>query len=74
MAMGLMLAALLAGCPHKPDRASQEHASRERAVAQTADVEHVHKPPPPKSRPLPPQRVVEPVTDDAPPSPPQSAH
>ena len=63
----LMLVALLTGCPHNPDRVSQAGA-----VAQAGDVAHVRKPPPPKSGPLPPQRVDEPVTADAPP--PQLTH
>ena len=59
VAIGWMLAALLAGCPHSPERALHEPA-----VAHAADVEHPHKPAPPKGGPLPPRRVVEPAQVD----------
>jgi len=72
VAIGLMLAALLAGCPHNPDPAAPPTASAHTAdrvaaatpVAQSNDVGHSSKPAPPKGGPLPPQRVVETVSLD----------
>jgi hypothetical protein len=69
VAIGLMLAALLTGCPRNPDRASHEAAaarmtdsvSAEAAVAHSADGGQYDKPAPPKGGPLPPQRILEPV-------------
>lgn len=59
VAIGLMLAALLTGCPRNPDRASHEAEA-----AHSADGGQHDKPAPPKSGPLPPQRVVEPAQVD----------
>jgi len=71
--MGVLVAAMLAGCPHDPDPAAPPVAGAHTAdtvaaatpVAQQAiDVGHSSRPAPPKGGPLPPQRVVETVSLD----------
>jgi len=67
--IGMMLAAVLAGCPRNQYSSPAQTANARATAAampvpQTADAARPSKPAPPKSRPLPPQRVVETVPLD----------